>query len=795
MNRTKLTLCFLFFSLITLTKIESQNWTSAFRFNLPVHNNVNWLITDNFFKDKTGNLYFQGCSNNYSDTIGSFLLQFSESGNSTGTRKWNKSFQIWKIIYDGNQNLYFAGRFDSTLTIDGATITSFGGRDGVFGKMDLSGTILWMKTFGGPGEDGAYDLSLNSTGNSVYVCGQIKDTLYFNNTLNSINPQSAIICEYSFSGDLLRHKLYSFTSSKNYHQNCCVAIQSNAAGELVVLMDRNADRWWSNDPGTGPLVGRYLMKLNAALDTVWTTYANGPQSYYGWNCNKFKLNSAGDIYLLNEFSGKYGGDGQLSKYSGVTGKQTWVFHNSDGWYRDIFIDNSDVVFLTGIEGANGCPCEGNHPGYTVIKKISDDNSLLGETRTLNRIGNIISDNAGNLFATGTLGGRAAMVGDTLLKCDSTEYETGYFYHYGFIAKLSDINCTPPAINGEGLHPFAKYFCPWDSVSFTVTPSYVSYTWNNGISGNTMSTSVPGKYFVRTTEANGCVDYSLPFAIEKKKNDIAPVICMATFDLDSNKYKFYSYLNFDYSTSYYNVFKKKNSEDTVNINQLNYTNYTMYQFFDGQSSPYIDPGEYFLSFVDTCGSESPKSVGHRPIFLTITRQGSNNVLNWNPYKGFEHGKYFILRGTSLNNMLTLDSVNKETFTFTDVNAGDAYYYQIKVMKNWGCYIINSTVSVSSSNPARNSTLSSAESISLDFNAKVFPNPSAGKFTVRVDRTILQNNPKNVLFEVNNVIGEKVHSGIINSESYQMDISYLPKGTYFLTLKSGEETTVKRIMIGG
>jgi hypothetical protein len=779
-------------SFLYCTQAYSQNWKWSRRVTLPSNRNIDWSTGNNLFTDNNGNLYLQG-SMTYWDSISSYFQRFDANGMLLNSKQWKKPFTVSKIVYDGNQNLFFAGKFDSTLTIDGNTITSAGQSDGVVGKMDLNGNILWMKTFGGPGIDAANDLCINASNNSIFVSGRIADTLSFDNVFNSINLQSAIICEYSFSGDLLRHKLFSFTSTKNYNENNCVVIQMDNAGNVFVLMDRKADRWWSNDPGTGPLIGRYLMKLNSVLDTVWTVYANGPQSYYGWMCHKFKLSPSGDIYLLNWFSGKYGGDGTISRIDPANGNQKWIFHNGDGSYRDIFIDNGGNVFFTGVEKANGCPCEYSHPGYTTIKKMDSNNNLLGETRPGVSLQNVVADNKGNLFVAGYIGGRQGRVGDTLLYCDSVKTDSWYYYQSSFISKYQDINCTPPMINGEGFHPFWKYFCPQDSVSFEVTPSYLTYEWNNSASGNTMTTNIPGTYYARVTEENGCVDYSLPFKIVKKENNESPQICMATFDLDSSKYKFYSYLNFDYSTSYYNVFKKMNSEDTININQLNYTNYTMYQFFDGQSSPYSDPGEYFLSFVDTCGSESPKSGGHRPIFLTITRQGSNNVLNWNPYKGFEHGKYFILRGTSLNNMLTLDSVDKETFTFTDFNASDAYYYQIKVMKNWGCYIINSTVSVSSSNPARNSTLSSAKSISSDFNAEVFPNPSEGKFTVRVDRTILQNNPKNVLFEVNNVIGEKVHSGVINSESYEMDISYLPKGIYFLTLWCGKGTSIKRIMI--
>src|SRR5438309_10029006 len=66
------------------------------------------------------------------DTVGSFLNKYDGNGNLIFSKKWKGSFGIQKIISDGS-NLYFTGIFSGTIVVDGKTISSSGGTEGMVG--------------------------------------------------------------------------------------------------------------------------------------------------------------------------------------------------------------------------------------------------------------------------------------------------------------------------------------------------------------------------------------------------------------------------------------------------------------------------------------------------------------------------------------------------------------------------------------------------------------------------------------------------------------------------------------
>jgi len=785
--------CFVIASQVTF----AQNWQWSKKITQPAMSN-NYGINKGLLTDKNGIIYSYGSNYNgsVSDTIGSFLQSYSANGALLFSKQWKIPFHIRKMDYDGNNYFYFAGSFYGTQTINNITIISQGNDDGVIGKMDLQGNIIWMKTFGGGGIDAAYGLCFNPADNSVYASGRIQDTLFFTNSFQSVNSQAAIICQFSSLGTFIRYKLYDFPSQQNLNTNCCVEICLNQSGDIFSLMDRKADRWWSNDPGTGPLVGRYLIKLNSSLDTLWSVYINGPQSYYGWECNNLRAAANGDAYLLNWSSGKYGGIGQIMRLNGSTGKIKWTYPNQDGLYSDLFIDSLNTIYVTGNEGADGCPCEYNNPGYYVIKKIDENNTVIGETRILSvHLPNITKDILGNIFVRGTFWNNTAVVGPDIVVADSV-FSGGYYNYTGmFLSKLSDINCTPPEINFVTHHPFVEIFCPSDSILLDAGAGYLTYLWSNGSSQEKIKTNSPGQYNVKVTESSGCTSYATPITIDAKKNVNAPVICLATYDTASKKNKFIWNLNFDNATRYYNVYKEITPGNNVIIQTFTYTNYNQYEYIDQHSSPDSIAEKYFLSTVDTCGAESPLSTGHRPIFLSIQTNNSKNILTWQPYDGFLYTKYYIYKGTGPNNLSVIDSISSTLTSYTVSNATQVYYYQVQVKKNWGCYIINNTVRISMSNiVSGNQVVSVNNSENMNNSITIYPNPTKGQFTLKLNEGMQKQVQYQGMIFVFDQLGNCIlRQQFFNSPSQQIDISKMVKGIYFVEIEyEGGRISKKVIM---
>lgn len=646
--------------------------------------------------DKNGNIFSYGA--NYStstDTLGSYLQCYSNNGVLLFSKQWEIPFHIQKMDYNGNDYFYFAGKFYGTQTIDGITIVSQGNEDGVIGKMDLTGNIIWMKTFGGGGLDGAFGICLIPGDSSIYVTGGIKDTLFFNNSFESVTQQSAIICQYSADGQLMRHKLYDFIPQRDIeYRNCGVEI-SYKTGNIYVLMDRDGLQWYGDTINASD-EGRYVIKLNSNLDTIWSTFIISDGCYYGWSCNSLSVAANGDAYVSRECSSKYGGTAELLRLNANTGNISWNLVNHDGFYTDVFID-SNTVYLIGNEGANGCPCEGNHPGYYVIKKINENNIVVGETRISTvYLSNICKNSSGNIFVTGRSNEKQTIIGADTILADSLQSGDYYYYYYyygKFLSKLSDINCIVPTVSVSVQDVYGHYYslCYGDTASLTVNPTVGSFNWSNGNTGLQTNVGSTGNYAVSNIQPNGCIAYSLPVSVIVNENINSHKICMVTYNKTTHKNTIvvrYDDYNNSEDIKQINLFKK-NGNSIVPVSSTTTGNITWGTVFTDHTSVADSVSvEYYISTIDTCDTESSLSLMHKSIFLDVYKNFNNkNVLNWNASVGNPFTGYRIWRGTTENTLTIYDSVNAPLTTYTEQNSSIThYFYRIETINQYsGCYV--------------------------------------------------------------------------------------------------------------
>lgn len=122
-----------------------------------------------------------------------------------------------------NNKLYVTGRFEGTIDMDPsaatATITSNGGIDVFFGCYDLSGNLVWVKSFGSPGDEYSARISMGQGNNSLIVSGTS-----YNATLD-IDPGAAVVTVsttgntslfvgvYDLNGNYLNHVNISGTNN------------------------------------------------------------------------------------------------------------------------------------------------------------------------------------------------------------------------------------------------------------------------------------------------------------------------------------------------------------------------------------------------------------------------------------------------------------------------------------------------------------------------------------------------------------------------------------------------------
>lgn len=130
----------------------------------------------------------------------------------TGLYKWvvqggSKAIdQLNALITDAQGNIYFAGAFDSLLSMGGQTLSGSRNLDGYVGKIDKNGNMLWLRKFGGDGFDVVRDLRLTAAGD-LLVTGYFQREMDLGNGIvlqigDTVN-QNAYVVKMDASGNAI----------------------------------------------------------------------------------------------------------------------------------------------------------------------------------------------------------------------------------------------------------------------------------------------------------------------------------------------------------------------------------------------------------------------------------------------------------------------------------------------------------------------------------------------------------------------------------------------------------------
>ncbi|HET6243819.1 MAG: hypothetical protein H0V01_10935 [Bacteroidetes bacterium] len=241
--------------------------------------------------DNSGNVYLYGSyyrnwnindpGQVINDTVGSFIQKYSDEGELIFEKRWKLPFYIVKMIFDGDNAFYFTGCFAGSLNLNGVAFNSMGEYDGMVGKMDLNGNIYWVSTFGGGKSDFGMGISMYANSTNLLITGSVADSLFVNSQYKGSEPLPMFLGIFNLNGHNIKNKLVDFIPER-IHSNRGIEITCDKNNEIFVLGDREGAHWYG-DTIDGPLAGRYIIKFNENLDTLWSRYLIGPSCYNGWS--------------------------------------------------------------------------------------------------------------------------------------------------------------------------------------------------------------------------------------------------------------------------------------------------------------------------------------------------------------------------------------------------------------------------------------------------------------------------------------------------------------------------------
>jgi hypothetical protein len=351
--------------------------------------------------DLSGNIYVAGNFNSpffvlgY-DTltnIGSFDV-FIVKYDSQGNKLWAKSVggttseDCNSIVTDFFGNVYVTGRFSSsTIAFDTIVLNNNGGSNDVFiAKYDLSGNILWAKSFGGNKNDYGKSITVDKGGN-IYVTGDFfSDSINIDNrVLYNFDSSTSdfFVAKYNPFGILLWAKNFG-GNNNDFGNSITTDTEGNiyVAGKFssnILVFDTSIltniegyDVYVSKFDSLGNLLWAKQGKANgnndnsiSSIDTDETgnVYAVGffdspsitfdndtlmkiRAGYSGW-INSFivKYNNSGNVY----WTSRIGGNGSDYCYSVATGPKENVFVTGAFTSSNLDFGNTTIHSVYGLQ--------------------------------------------------------------------------------------------------------------------------------------------------------------------------------------------------------------------------------------------------------------------------------------------------------------------------------------------------------------------------------------------------------------------------------------------------------------
>ncbi len=331
-----------------------------------------------------------------------------------------------------------------------------------------------------------------------------------------------------------------------------------------------------------------------------------------------------------------------------------------------------------------------------------------------------------------------------------------------------------------------------------TPAY-TYLWSNGLTTMNISNLTAGNYNVVVTDASGCKGTANATITEVLPPAIS--MCMVTVDPATN----YNTIIWDKTNTKqiesYNIYKETTAPGLfTKIGSLKSD--TTCIFIDKLSNSLVQSWRYEISQVDSCGNESPLSLPHKTMHLTIN-QGVGGAVNliWDNYQGLAFGHYIVYRDSVAG--IASDSIgsviNNGTYTFTNYPVPTSvhpWYYHMGISNPGGCTPAIEAINYNASKSNTGAIIVlGLPTLDAEINSfEVFPNPTTGKFNLSIS---LANEKQNVEIQVLNPIGQVLSQSNFNEVSgklkKQIDLSGYSKGVYLVKVITANGSMYRKVVI--
>ncbi|WP_299461803.1 RHS repeat-associated core domain-containing protein [uncultured Microscilla sp.] len=277
------------------------------------------------------------------------------------------------VKVDPSGNVFVSGWFYSTIDFNGAKqMTSVGESDPFLAKYDANGNFLWAQSGGSDMLDHAYNMEVDQAGNA-YLLGNFADTSTFSGqSIESKGLQDFFVAKYTPAGTLAWIKSGGGSGNESglnraivdaagnvymtghFKQNISfdgqqLTTTSGVTNMFLVKYDAQGNLQWAQAGNPSFGVATYGMALAPQGGIYLSGWSQG-QTYLGTNQQLLQSNG------LVGFVAHYKADGTVTKIDKkITGPQ--VGTSSPFWVSNINLLSQDEIYLVG--GLNTTATYGN----------------------------------------------------------------------------------------------------------------------------------------------------------------------------------------------------------------------------------------------------------------------------------------------------------------------------------------------------------------------------------------------------------------------------------------------------
>lgn len=428
-------------------------------------------------------------------TILVWIVNMKEVEAQNPTYEWTKTYggnisdQGRKICTDASGSVYVVGVFMETVDLNpGIGVDnrlSNGAMDVFVQKFDVNGNLVWVKTFGGTGDDIVNGFSIDVNDN-VYLTGYFMDTVDFDpgpgiDDHISNGNHDMFVLKLGSNGNFIWAKTFG-GMSEDYANGIVIDSLSGeviVTGEFSYTVDFDPNNGLDEHTSVNGSFDVFVQKLDANGNFIWAKTFGGTDTDRGADIT---IDEFGNIYVVGSFMSSL----DIDPGSGVDNRV------SSGYY-DVFVQKLDAGgnFIWAntygsIQADNGT-CIGTdalgnlYVAGTFMDTLDFDPGVGVDTHTSKGYYDIFIqklDISGNFIWAKSFGGiNAEQIRDISVGANNQLYITGYFIDTVDFDPGSGVNIHV----SNGYHDvFVENFDLNGNVNWVSTYGSIYYDWGNGI---------------------------------------------------------------------------------------------------------------------------------------------------------------------------------------------------------------------------------------------------------------------------------------------------------------------------